>query len=37
MHVNKVIVALAAKMARMAWAIVTKPDAIYVRRELVAA
>lgn len=33
MHVNKVIVALAAKIARMAWAIVTKPGATYARRE----
>jgi transposase len=37
MHVNKVIVAVAAKIARMAWAIVTKPGAIYARRELAAA
>jgi transposase len=36
MHVNKVIVALAAKIARMAWAIVTKPGAIYIRGELAA-
>jgi transposase len=37
MHVNKVIVALAAKIARMAWVIVTKPGAMYVRREPAAA
>ena len=33
MHVNKVTVALAAKMARMAWAILTKPGALYERRD----
>jgi transposase len=31
MHVNKVIVALAAKIARVAWVIVTKPAALYER------
>lgn len=29
MHVNKVVVALAAKMARIAWIILTKPGALY--------
>ncbi len=29
MHVNKVTVALAAKIARMTWAIITKPGALY--------
>ena len=33
MHVNKVTVALAAKIARMAWAIITKPGALYERRD----
>jgi transposase len=33
MHVNKVTVALAAKMARMAWAIIVRPGAIYDRRD----
>lgn len=33
MHVNKVTVALAAKMARMAWAIITKPGALYERMD----
>jgi transposase len=33
MHVNKVTVALAAKMTRMAWAIITKPGALYERRD----
>ena len=33
MHVNKVTVALAAKMARIAWAILTKPGALYERRD----
>ena len=37
MHVNKVTVALAAKIARVAWAIVTKPGAIYERQDPVAA
>jgi transposase len=29
MHINKVIVALAAKIARVAWVIMTKPGALY--------
>ena len=33
MHPNKVIVALAAKMARIAWVILTKPGALYERRD----
>ena len=33
MHVNKVTVALAAKMARVAWAIITTPGATYERRD----
>jgi transposase len=33
MHVNKVTVALAAKIARMAWAIVTRLGSIYERRD----
>jgi transposase len=33
MHVNKVTVALAAKMARMAWAIIVRPGALYDRRD----
>jgi len=37
MHVNKVTVALAAKMARMAWAILTKSGALYERRDPVVA
>ncbi len=32
MHVNKVTVALAAKIATMTWAIITKP-ALYERRD----
>jgi transposase len=32
MHVNKVTVALAAKIARVAWVILTRPGAIYDRR-----
>ena len=32
MHVNKVTVALAAKIARVAWAIITMPGALYERR-----
>jgi transposase len=33
MHVNKVVVALAAKIARIAWVIVTQPGALYERRD----
>ena len=33
MHVNKVTVALAAKIARIAWVILTKPGALYERRD----
>jgi len=33
MHVNKVTVALAAKIARMAWATITRPGAIYERKD----
>lgn len=33
MHVNKVTVALAAKIARTAWVILTKPGALYERRD----
>jgi len=33
MHVNKVTVALAAKMARIAWVILTRSGAIYERRD----
>ncbi len=33
MHVNKVTVALAAKIARMAWAIITKPGALCERMD----
>ncbi len=33
MHVNKVTVALAAKIARIAWAVITKPGALYERRD----
>jgi transposase len=32
MHINKVIVALAAKIARIAWVILTKPGALYEQR-----
>lgn len=32
MHNNKAVVALAAKMARIAWVVITKPGAIYERR-----
>jgi transposase len=37
MHVNKVTVALAAKIARTAWAIITRPGALYERRDPVVA
>lgn len=37
MHVNKVTVALAAKIARVAWVIITKPGATYERRDPVVA
>ena len=37
MHVNKVTVALAAKIARVAWAIIIKPGATYERRDPVVA
>jgi len=33
MHVNKVTVTLAAKIARIAWVILTRPGAIYERRD----
>jgi transposase len=33
MHVNKVTVALAAKIARTAWVIITRPGALYERRD----
>jgi transposase len=33
MHVNKVTVALAAKIARVAWVILTRPGAVYQRRD----
>jgi hypothetical protein len=37
MHVNKVTVALAAKIARVLWVILTKPGALYERRDPVVA
>jgi transposase len=37
MHVNKVTVALAAKVARVAWVILTRPGALYERRDPAAA
>jgi transposase len=37
MHINKVIVATAAKIARTVWAVVTRPGALYARRDVVAA
>jgi len=33
MHVNKVTVALAAKIARIAWVVLNGPGAIYERRD----
>ena len=33
MHPNKAIVAVAAKIARIAWVIITKPGALYDRRD----
>jgi hypothetical protein len=33
MHVNKITVALAAKIARIAWVILTRPGAVYERRD----
>lgn len=33
MHLNKVVVALAAKMARIAWVVIIRPGAIYEPRE----
>jgi transposase len=33
MHPNKAIVALAAKMARIVWVVMTKPGALYERRD----
>jgi hypothetical protein len=33
MHANKVTVALAAKVARVAWVILIRPGAIYERRD----
>jgi transposase len=33
MHPNKVTVALAAKIARIAWVALTKPGALYERRD----
>jgi transposase len=32
MHINKVVVALAAKIARIVWVILTKPGALYDQR-----
>ena len=37
MHGNKVTVALAAKVARIAWVILTRPGALYERRQPAAA
>jgi hypothetical protein len=33
MHVNKVTVALAAKIARITWVILSRPGALYKRQE----
>ena len=33
MHPNKVVVALAAKMARVAWVVLNRPGALYERRD----
>jgi transposase len=33
MHVNKVVIALAAKIARVAWVIMNRPGALYERRD----
>ncbi len=33
MHPNKAVVALAAKMARIVWVVLTKAGALYERRE----
>lgn len=33
MHPNKAIVAVAAKIARIAWVIITNPGALYERRD----
>jgi len=33
MHPNKAVVALAAKMARIVWVVLTKPGALYERRD----
>jgi len=33
MHVNRVTVALAAKIAQTAWVVITKPGALYERRD----
>jgi transposase len=37
MHINKVIVASAAKITRTVWAFATRPVALYAHRDLVAA
>jgi hypothetical protein len=33
MHTNKVTVAMAAKMARIAWVVLTRPGATYERQD----